>query len=393
MRRSAERILTTHTGSLPRPTDLLEMIEARESGQHVDGEAFAGRVESAVAEAVRRQVEAGIDVVSDGEMGKPSFATYVTHRLAGFGGQNTEPRVSAEWESFPGWASQLPRSTMKRQYCLEPLAWKDRTAVQTDIRNLIRAAAAAGAEEAFVPTASPGIVADLMVNRHYPSEAAYLYALADVMRDEYRAIADAGLLLQVDAPDAALCRHTYFRNSSLEEFRRATALRLEALNHALQGIPEERVRFHVCWGNYEGPHTHDVPLGDIVDLVLSVPAGAYSIEAANPRHAHEWRVWEEVKLPPGKVLIPGVIDSTTNFVEHPEVVAERIEQYARVVGRENVIAGTDCGFGTSAGRSSVHPEIVWPKLRALTEGARLATERLWGPGLTTSSVRRTHHAI
>jgi 5-methyltetrahydropteroyltriglutamate--homocysteine methyltransferase len=378
MRRSTERILTTHTGSLPRPADLLEMLRAREAGQALDAEAFAARVESAVADVVRQQVEAGIDVVSDGEMGKPSFATYVTHRLTGFGGENAEPRVSAEWEAFPGWASQLHRGAMTRQYCLEPLAWKDRGAVDTDLRNLTRAVAAAEAEEAFVPTASLGIIADIMVNRYYPTEEAYLYALADVMKEEYRAIAEAGLLLQVDAPDAAMCRHTHFRNSSLEDFRRATALRLEALNHALEGIPEERVRFHVCWGNYEGPHTHDVPLRDIVDLVLRVRAGAYSIEAANPRHAHEWRVWEEVKLPPGKVLIPGVIDSTTNFVEHPEAVAQRIEQYARVVGRENVIAGTDCGFGTSAGRSWVHPEIVWPKLRALAEGARLASARLWG---------------
>jgi 5-methyltetrahydropteroyltriglutamate--homocysteine methyltransferase len=354
------------------------MVQDREAGRPVDADAFAARVESAVAEVVRKQVEAGVDVVSDGEMGKPSFATYVTYRLAGFGGENPEPRLNADWEAFPGWASQLPRSAMRRRYCLEPLVWQGSQAVQMDVRNLTRAAAAAGAEEAFLPAASLGIVADIMTNRYYPTEEAYLYALADAMKQEYRAIAGAGLLLQVDAPDAAMCRHTQFRQSSLADFRRATALRIEALNHALQGIPPEQVRFHVCWGNYEGPHVHDVPLRDILDLVLSVRAGAYSIEAANPRHAHEWRVWEEVELPPGKVLIPGVIDSTTNFVEHPEAVAQRIEQYAKLVGRENVVAGTDCGFGTSAGRSSVHPEIVWPKLKALAEGARLATERLWG---------------
>jgi 5-methyltetrahydropteroyltriglutamate--homocysteine methyltransferase len=225
--------------------------------------------------------------------------------------------------------------------------------------------------------ASLGIIADIMQNRHYPTEEAYLYALADAMKVEYRAIADAGFVIQIDAPDAAMGRHGQFRNDTLAEFKRATQQRVEALNHALDGIPEEQIRYHICWGNYEGPHTFDVPLEDIVDLVLMVRAGAYSVEAANPRHAHEWQVWEEVKLPDGKVLIPGVIDSTTNFVEHPEVVALRIQQFANIVGKENVIAGTDCGFGTSAGRSAVHPEIVWPKLAALAEGAKLASSRLW----------------
>jgi 5-methyltetrahydropteroyltriglutamate--homocysteine methyltransferase len=353
------------------------MLRAREAGAAVDPDAFAARVESAVAEVVRRQVAVGIDVVSDGEMVKPSFATYVAHRIAGFGGQNVEPRVFADWESFPEWASQMPASPMRRQVCLGPLEWRGAEAVRSDVQNLAGAAAAAGATETFLPAASPGIVADVMGNHHYASEAAYLYALADALGEEYRAIAGAGILLQIDAPDAAMCRYIQFRNRSLDEFRRATAQRIEVLNHALEGIPEEQVRFHVCWGNYEGPHVHDVPLRDIVDLILQVRAGAYSVEAANPRHAHEWRVWEEVKLPPGKVLVPGVIDSTTNFVEHPELVAQRIEQYAGLVGRENVIAGTDCGFGTSAGRSWVHPEIVWPKLQALAEGARLASARLW----------------
>lgn len=378
MKRSTERILTTHTGSLPRPADLLAMIQAREAGQEVDRDLFATRVVSAVAEVVGKQAQAGIDVVSDGEMGKPSFATYVAQRVAGLGGENTEPRTFADRESFPAWASQLPAGGMQRRYCLSALEWRGDADVQTDIRNLTDAATAAGAGEAFMPSASPGIVADVMSNRHYPSEEAYLYALADALREEYRAIAAAGLVLQVDAPDAALGRHVEFKHRSLEEFRRSLAQRVEALNHALAGIPEEQVRFHVCWGNYEGPHTHDVALADIVDLVLKVNAAAYSIEAANPRHAHEWRVWEDVRLPEGKMLIPGVIDSTTNFVEHPEVVAQRIEQFARLVGRENVIAGTDCGFGTSAGSARVHPEIVWAKLAALAEGARVASRRLWG---------------
>jgi 5-methyltetrahydropteroyltriglutamate--homocysteine methyltransferase len=378
MKRSTERILTTHTGSLPRPPDLLAMIRARESGEAIDAGAFAARVRSAVTEVVREQVDAGIDVVSDGELGKPSFATYVTHRLAGFGEENPEPRLFADREAFPGWAaSEYPGAAMKRRFCVEPVTWQGQESVRADLENLAHAVSAAGALEGFMPSASLGIVADIMVNRHYPTEEAYLFALADTMREEYRAIVDAGFVLQIDAPDAAMGWHGQFRNDSLEDFRTATALRVEALNHALAGIPEEQIRYHICWGNYEGPHTHDVPLKEIADLMLRVRAGAYSVEAANPRHAHEWQVWEEVKLPPGKVLIPGVIDSATNFVEHPELVAQRIEQYARLVGRENVIAGTDCGFGTSAGRTRVHPEIMRAKFEALAEGARLATRRLW----------------
>jgi 5-methyltetrahydropteroyltriglutamate--homocysteine methyltransferase len=377
MKRSTDRILTTHTGSLPRPPDLLEMVHAHANGQPVDAAAFAARVQSAVTEVVQKQVQAGVDVVSDGEMGKPSFATYVNDRLEGLGGENPEPRPFTDWSTYPGWASTLPPAIMKRRFCLGPLAYRNEAALQADVANLEGAVTAAGAAEGFMPSASLGIIADIMVNRHYPTEEAYLYALADAMRVEYRVIAAAGLILQIDAPDAAMGRHGQFRNDSLDAFRRATAQRVEALNHALDGIPEEQIRYHICWGNYEGPHTHDVPLADVVDLMLAVRAGAYSVEASNPRHAHEWQVWERVKLPDGKVLIPGVIDSTTNFVEHPEVVSQRIEQYARIVGRENVIAGTDCGFGTSAGRSAVHPEIVWPKLAALAEGAALASRRLW----------------
>lgn len=377
MKPSTDRILTTHTGSLPRPPDLLQMIQAREERQPVDAKAFAARVESAVQEVVRKQVEVGVDIVSDGELGKPSFATYVSHRIAGFGGENREPRPSADWERFPEWAADSPRPNMKRRFCQGPLSYAHPEAVEEDIRNLNAALASSGAEEAFIPAASPGIIADIMRNQYYASEEEYLFALGEALGEEYRAITNAGFILQIDAPDAAMGRHTQFRHESLEEFRKVLGMRIEALNHGLRGIPEEQVRFHVCWGNNESPHMFDVPLRDIIDLVLSVHAGAYSIEAANPRHAHEWKLWEEVKLPPSKLLIPGVIDSTTNFVEHPELVAQRIEQYARLIGRENVIAGTDCGFGTSAGRSWVHPSMVWPKLAALAEGARIASERLW----------------
>jgi 5-methyltetrahydropteroyltriglutamate--homocysteine methyltransferase len=376
VKRSTERILTTHTGSLPRPANLLEMIRAQAAGQPVDEAAFAARVTSAVAETVQKQVDAGIDVVSDGEMGKPSFATYVSDRLAGLGGVNTDPRPFREQTDYPGWASTIPAVVMVRRFCESPVSYQNQAALQTDLDNVTAAIQAGGATEGFMPSASLGIIADIMVNRHYPSEEAYLYALADAMKVEYQAIAAAGLVIQIDAPDAAMGRHGQFRNDSLEAFRRATAQRVEALNHALAGIPEEQIRYHICWGNYEGPHVYDVPLADVVDLLLAVRAGAYSVEAANPRHAHEWQVWQDTRLPDGKVLIPGVIDSTTNFVEHPEVVAQRIEQFARIVGKENVIAGTDCGFGTSAGRSAVHPELVWPKLAALAEGARLASARL-----------------
>jgi len=377
MKRSTERILTTHTGSLPRPADLLAMVRARLAGETVDETAFAARVKSAVRETVEKQVQAGIDVVSDGEMGKPSFATYVSDRLTGLGGVNTDPRPFAEEAIYPGWAATIPPVVMVRRFCESDVAYQSRDALQTDLDTFTGAIAEAGAVEGFMPTASLGIIADIMVNKHYPSEEAYLYALADAMKTEYRAIADAGLVVQIDAPDAAMGRHGQFRDAPLETFRKATAQRVEALNHALQGIPEEQIRYHICWGNYSGPHNFDVPLADVVDLLLAVNAGAYSVEAANPRHAHEWQVWETVKLPEGKTLIPGVIDSTSSFVEHPEVVAQRIEQFARIVGRENVIAGTDCGFGTSAGRSAVHPELVYPKLAALAEGAKLASSRLW----------------
>jgi 5-methyltetrahydropteroyltriglutamate--homocysteine methyltransferase len=382
MKRSTDRILTTHTGSLPRPDDLLEAMRDRLSGKSVDPSPLTERVRSAVADIVEKQVAAGIDIVSDGEQGKPAFNTYVGDRISGFGGENSEPRPRAENLDFPGWAkamAQTPSTALmqRRGFCQEPLVYKGQDAVQTDVRNFQAALAKRPAAEAFITSASPGTVHYTMANRYYPSEEAYLYALGDAMREEYRAIAAAGLIVQVDAPDHAMDRHVTYKDVSVDEFRKVQNMRVEALNHALEGIPEEQIRYHVCWGNYEGPHTHDVPLRDIIDLVFKVRAGAYSVEASNPRHQHEWRLWEEIKLPEGKILIPGVIDTTTNFVEHPEVVAQRIELYARLVGRENIIAGTDCGFSTSAGRQNVHTEIVWAKLGALAEGARIASQRLW----------------
>jgi 5-methyltetrahydropteroyltriglutamate--homocysteine methyltransferase len=360
----------------------LELMRERQNGQPVDDDHLVATVSAAVQDVVRKQVQAGIDIVSDGEYGKPAFNTYVVHRLAGFGGENHERLPRAEAEDFPGWAHHLAQSPtqaamMRRSLCEGPLAYRGHAAVSADVRGFQQALAQATAAEGFMPSASLGTIHYTIANRFYPTDEAYLFALADAMREEYRAIAQAGLLLQIDAPDHAMDRHMTFAHQSVEEFRKVQTMRVDALNHALDGIPEEQIRYHVCWGNYEGPHTHDVPLRDIVDLIFRVRAGAYSVEASNPRHAHEWKVWEDVQLPPGKVLIPGVIDTTTNFVEHPEVVAQRIEQYARLVGRENVIAGTDCGFGTAAGRDRVHPEVVWAKLEALAQGAEIASKRLW----------------
>jgi len=365
------------------------MLGSRARGGPFDETAFAVGVRSAVGQIVHEQVASGIDVVSDGELSKPQFADYVADRLNGLEGQSPEAgfvRPSRRPEPFPKYAAWLAETggglrlggvaAVRRPVCVGPLSWKDR-AYERDITNLQAAVEEHHAVEAFLPSPSPGILAMRIPNQHYPSEDAFLEALAGVLHEEYQAIVGADLLLQIDAPDVAMAwdRQEW---ADMREFRGAVARRIEALNHALAGIPEDRVRFHVCWGNGERPHTSDVALRDIVDLVLQVNAGAYSVEAANPRHAHEWEIWESVKLPEGKVLIPGVVDSLTNFVEHPELIAQRIVQYARLAGRENVIAGTDCGFGTAASANPrVHPEVVLAKFRAMAEGARLASARLW----------------
>ncbi|HLG11092.1 MAG TPA: cobalamin-independent methionine synthase II family protein [Dehalococcoidia bacterium] len=383
MKRSTDRILTSHAGSLARPLDLLEMMREKINGRPYDQVAFAARCKSAVAEIVKLQTDAGIDVPSDGELSKPMFSDYVADRLSGFEGENTgTPFVnqSRRPQPFPSYAADRPMGLIgpkeRRPMNVAPLAWKDR-AYETDIANFKAAMSASGVEEGFLPSPSPGIVAMRIPTAYYKTEEEYLFALADVLRDEYKAIVDAGIVLQIDAPDAAM---SWDRQhwQDLPEFRKALQVRHAALNHALQGIPEDRVRYHVCWGNNENPHTGDIELKEIVDLIFDVHAELYSIEAANPRHAHEWKVWQSVKLPEGKILMPGVIDSLTSFVEHPEVVAQRIVQYANVVGRENVIAGVDCGFGTGASANPrVHPELVMAKFRSLSEGARLASQELW----------------
>jgi 5-methyltetrahydropteroyltriglutamate--homocysteine methyltransferase len=388
MKRSSERILTTHAGSLPRPEDLLDLLWAREDGVAGADERFLARLPAAVAEAVRLQADAGVDVPSDGELGKPSFVHYVRSRIAGFevtGEQSAVIRPDPDFPGYAAWrnanrpaATRLPFST--RTACVGPLTLKGNAELEQEIADFKAALAQAGVTEAFLPCASIGIVAQRIENRYYPTYEKYVEAIAEVMKEEYRAIAGAGLLIQIDAPEMCIDRNRpEFVDKPISAFQKRAELWVEALNHALEGIPAEQVRYHICWGNNEAPHNHDISLTDIVEVMLKVNAAAYSVEASNPRHGHEWKVWQDVKLPDGKVLIPGVIDSVTNFVEHPELVADRILTYARIVGRENVIAGTDCGFGTSAGSANVYPPVVWAKLKALAEGAALASKELWRP--------------
>jgi 5-methyltetrahydropteroyltriglutamate--homocysteine methyltransferase len=376
MKRSATRILTTHTGSLPRPRDLVDLLRAREEGRGPVTARLDARAREAVFAAVRKQVEIGLSVVNDGEQGRADYTVYVKDRLTGFDGESA-PLPGPDAEEFPEWAEmarQLAPPFQRRPACTGPIAWKDWPAVERDLRTLREAVGAGGAEEVFMTSPSPGQIGRFLPNRYYPSDEAYLQAVADVMKREYRAIVDAGFTLQLDCPDLALGRHAQFAHLSLEEFRKVAEMHVAILNDAVADIPPERMRMHVCWASTGGPHHHDVPLQDIVDVVLQGRPAGLMVPGANPRHGHEWKVWERVPLPAGKVLIPGVIDSTTNFIEHPELVAERIERSARVVGRENVIAGCDCGFGTFAGRVQVDTNIVWHKLRALVEGARLASE-------------------
>jgi len=380
MKRSSERILTTHTGSLPRPDDLVTMLYAKEKGELQNQATLAARVETATAEIVRKQVDCGVDIVNDGEVGKVGYSTYVKDRLTGFEGE-ASPLAIADLEAFPEYSQRLfqgtPIENMLRPACTGPIAYKDKAALQKDLENFRAALQGAAPEEAFLSAASPGVISLFLKNQYYPNHEAYLTALAEAMKEEYNAIHQAGFILQVDCPDLAMGRHIQFADASLAEFRRNAELHVEALNHALADIPPERMRLHLCWGNYEGPHHLDVPLHDIIDIVLKARPAGISFEAANPRHGHEWKVFHEFTLPAEKVLIPGVLDSTTNYIEHPELVAERICRLGDVVGRENVIAGTDCGFSTFAGFTTVDPQITWAKFQAMAEGARLASERLW----------------
>jgi 5-methyltetrahydropteroyltriglutamate--homocysteine methyltransferase len=378
MKRSTDRILTTHTGSLPRPDDLTAMLEALDTGTPPDPAAFDARVRVAVADVVRQQVEAGVDVVNDGEQGKVGYSTYVRHRLTGFGGRSVLPARS-DWADFPKAAARAERrSTVARPTCDGPIEWRDRDAVRKDLANLRAALAGTAATEAFMTAASPGVIAHFLRNEHYPSREAYLARLVDVMKEEYEAIHRAGFVLQVDCPDLAMSRHLAFPELTDAQFLKIAEANVEALNHALRDIPPEAMRLHLCWGNYEGPHHRDIPLETILPIVLRARPQALSFEGANPRHEHEWIVFRQVKLPDDRLIIPGVVDTTTNFIEHPELVAQRIVRYAEVVGRERVLAGSDCGFATFARSAPViEPEIAWAKIQSMTEGARLASARLW----------------
>ena len=381
MKRSESRILTTHTGSLPRSPELQELLRSRLDPKAGEAEEFRTGVDEGVADAVAKQFEIGIDVINDGEQGRVQYATYVKDRLTGFDGEQllrARPRI--DMVDFPEFAAQSGVSssaTIPWPACTGPIAWKDKDAVHRDIQRLQAATSGVKSEEVFITAASPGVIANFLVNEHYPSEEEYLYALAEVMKDDYKAIVDSGLLLQIDCPDLAMTRVTQFSDLSQEQFIKIVEIHVEVLQYALAGLAPDRMRLHLCWGNTEGPHHYDVPLKEIINIVLKAPPLGISFEGANPRHAHEWKVWEDVKLPDGKVIIPGVLDTTTNFIEHPELIAERIVRYAGVVGKENMMVGSDCGFGTSAWGRRVDSRIAWAKLEAMVEGARLASQELW----------------
>jgi len=381
MKRSTDRILTTHTGSLPRPDDLLGMLEGRDQRDARADPGFQSRIGSAVKEIVQKQVDAGVTVVNDGEMSKVGYSTYLTDRVTGFSEQTRDFPPQVEVARFPEYYQLRPTGSvnLKRAVCVGPIEWTGDAQVQQDIANLKAATEGANIAEAFMTAASPGVVWQFLLNDYYPTHEAYVFAVADAMRHEYEAIVNAGFVLQLDCPELAMGWNRFnFADSSEDDFRKVADLHVSALNHAIANIPAENVRLHLCWGNYEGPHLRDIPLARIVDIVLKANVGAVSFEASNPRHAHEWRVFEDVKLPEGKILIPGVLDSTTNFVEHPELVADRITRYANLVGRENVIAGTDCGFSTFARSAlTVHPTVTWAKFQAMAAGAEIASKQLW----------------
>ncbi len=383
MKRSTERILVTHVGSLARPADLMEMLVARNEGKSYDHDALAKRTRSAVAEVVQKQIECGVDIVNDGELGKSNFSRYTRERLSGFVERPVGPDFrptsifGRDMIEFPEYFNRGGRTSIGHHarvfYCAEPLKYVGQTEVKADIENLKGALQGKQIEEAFLPAIAPGTMEHWMKNEYYPTDEAYLFAIADAMQEEYKAIVDAGCILQIDDPDLADAWQM-FPHMSVAEYRKYQELRIDALNHGLRDLPIDRVRFHMCWGSYHGPHKYDIPLRDIVDLILKVRAGAYSIETSNPCHEHEWRVWQEVKFPDDKIYIPGVVGHYSDFIEHPQAIADRLVQFAKLLGRENVIAGTDCGIGSRVG----HPQVGWAKFQAMTEGARLATKQLWG---------------
>jgi len=394
MKTSTDRILTTHVGSLPRPADLLAQVMAQEVGEAVDEAAFAPRLTQAVRDVVAKQVAAGIDSVCDGEQSKISYTFYVRHRLSGIGSvagtDHSAPPQTAAHRDILDHPDFMERLRAQRggtswfaaaavPYCTGPVAYENRRPLDIDIENLSEAVAAEKPGEAFMNSASPGVLTKFVPDRYYRNEDAYVAALADALKEEYEAIHCAGFILQIDAPDLGSARHNQYQHLSDDEFLKIAERNIAAVNHATQNIPRDRMRLHICWGNYEGPHTHDIPLAKVLDVAIKARPQAILFEAANPRHAHEWEELREKKIPDDLILIPGCIDSTTNFVEHPKLVAQRIENYARLVGRERVVAGTDCGFATFAAQQNmVVPSVAWAKLAALAEGAKIASDRLWG---------------
>ena len=381
MNLSRDRILTTHVGSLPRTQSVVDLLFRRENGEPCDRAEFDHVMAEAVSETVRRQVAIGIDIVSDGETSKIGYATYIKDRLTGFEGDSSR-QVPLDLQDYPDFHARMAvfagKQTFKRSSCVGPIQYIGHADLEQDIAHLRAAAAAHGAREAFMNAASPGVVSAFQPNRYFPTHAAYVEAIGEAMRTEYEAIANAGFILQLDCPDLAMARHTGFQDLTEAEFLKRAAHQVEVMNHAVRNIPAQSMRMHVCWGNYEGPHTHDIALDKIIAIVLKARPAAIQFEASNPRHSHEWVVWKNTPIPEDKVLIPGLLTSTSNYVEHPELVAQRICQFADIVGRDRVLAGTDCGFGTFAGIGKMDPGISFKKLEALVEGAAIASKRLWG---------------
>ena len=379
MKTSTDRILTTHVGSLPRSQEVTDVLFGRETGQtKAQGDQV---IADAVKDVVKRQVEAGVDLVSDGEMSKISYATYIADRLTGFGG-DTPREPGLDLIEFPRILKKLAETGATAKYrrprAQGDIALKDKSWAETDIANMQAAIAASHPVEGFINAASPGVIALFQPNDYYPTQDAYLEAVAEAMRWEYEAITSAGILLQIDAPDLGMGRHTMYKDRSESDYLSLAARHIEVLNHALRNVPADRVRMHMCWGNYEGPHHHDIPMKLLLPVVAKAKPQALLFEAANPRHAHEWKVFEEVPIPDDKILIPGVITSTTNYVDHPELIAERLVRFAKIVGKERVIAGSDCGFSTFAGFGPVDPDVAYMKLRSMAEGAQIASRKLWG---------------
>ncbi len=381
MKLSTDRILTTHVGSLPRSDEVSTLLLAKEEGRLESEARFETVVAAAVEEAVARQVKSHVDVVSDGEMGKIGYATYIKDRLTGFEGDSPR-RVPGDIERFPDYIKMMSASgqtpKIRRPRCVGPIEIKDRKPLERDLANFRRAVDASKATDAFMPAASPGVISVFQPNEYYKNDEAYLARLSEVMAEEYEAIVKAGFVVQIDCPDLAMGRHILYKDESDDQFVRHAEVQIEALNHALRNVPANMARLHLCWGNYEGPHIFDIPLRAIIKTVLKAKPQALSFEAANPRHAHEWAVFKDVKLPDDKVLLPGVIDSCSNYIEHPELIAERLCRFADIVGRERVIASSDCGFGTFVGFGKIFPEFAYMKFQAMAEGAEIASKRLWG---------------